>query len=166
MSTKERGLPCYHACMKLAEALIDRADLQKRAAQLEERINRNLLVQEGETPAENPQQLLSELMDVIQVLEALLPRIHRANLSAVLLSGLSLTDALTQRDMLDLRLKALRRFVATASERQTRYSNSEVRIVSVLSASELQVQVDSLAKQRRELETQIQQANWLTELPA
>ncbi|MCD0167601.1 hypothetical protein IHN58_18320, partial [Deinococcus sp. 12RED42] len=44
--------------MKLAEALIERADLQKRAAQLEERLVKNLLVQEGEAPAEDPQALL------------------------------------------------------------------------------------------------------------
>lgn len=152
--------------MKLAESLIERADLQKRAAQLEERIVRNMLVQEGQTPPEDPTQLLAEFMEVTQTLELLLPRIHRANLSATLPDGMSLTAALTRRDMLDLRLQVLRRAAATASERQTRYSNSEVRILSVLPARELQKQVDALAKARRELETQIQQLNWLTELPA
>ncbi|GAA5501335.1 hypothetical protein Dxin01_01067 [Deinococcus xinjiangensis] len=151
--------------MKLAEALIERADLQKRAAQLEERINRNLLVQEGEQPSEAPAELLREWEGVVERLEELLPRIHRANLGATLAGGQTLTDALSRRDMLDLRLKALRRFVATSSERQTRYSNSELRIVPVLPARELQASVDALAKQRRELEAQIQQANWLTELP-
>ncbi|CAM3508166.1 DIP1984 family protein [Deinococcus frigens] len=151
--------------MKLAEALIERADLQKRAAQLEERIVRNMLVQEGQQPPEDPQQLLKEFMEVTAALELLIPRIHRANLSATLPSGLTLTDALNRRDMLDLRLKVLRRAAATASERQNRYSNSEVRTLSVLPARDLQKQVDALAKARRELETQIQQANWLTELP-
>ncbi|THF86187.1 hypothetical protein E7T09_13290 [Deinococcus sp. KSM4-11] len=150
--------------MKLAEALIERADLQKRAAQLEERIVKNLLVQEGEAPPEEPRQLLHEFMDVAQRLEALLPRIHRANLAATLPGGQTLTDALTRRDMLDLRLKVLRRAAATASERQTRYSNSEVRILSAVPARDLQTQVDALAKQRRELEAEIQQTNWLTEL--
>ncbi len=151
--------------MKLAEALIERADLQKRAAQLEERINRNLLVQEGELPAEDPAALLAEWAEVLARLEHLLPRIHRANLSTVLPGGQTLTDALSHRDLLDQRLRALRRFVATASERQTRYSNSEVRIVPVLAARELQAQTDALARQRRELEAQVQAANWLTELP-
>lgn len=150
--------------MKLAEALIERADLQKRAAQLEERINRNLLVQEGEEPSENPAALLRELDEVLARLDGLLPRIHRANLGARLPNGQTLTDALTTRDLLDLRLKALRRFVATASDRQTRYSKSEVRIVPVLPARDLQAQADALAKQRRELEVLIQAANWATEL--
>lgn len=155
----------YPAYMKLAEALITRADLQKRAAQLEERLVKNLLVQEGEAPAEDPQALLREFMEVAAQLEALLPRIHRANLSATLPGGETLTDALTRRDLLDLRLKVLRRAAATASERPTRYSNSEVRILSALPARELQAQVDTLAKARRELDTQLQQANWLTDLP-
>ena len=100
--------------MKLAEALIERADLQKRAAQLEERIAKNMLVQEGEEPSEDPRQLLSEFLGVVDTLEALLPRIHRANLGATLPGGETLTDALTRRDMLDLRLKTLRRAAATA----------------------------------------------------
>lgn len=150
--------------MKLAEALIERADLQKRAAQLEERINRNLVVQEGEMPAEDPAQLLSEWEGVIARLEVLLPLIHRANLSTTLPGGQTLTDALSHRDLLDLRLRALRRFVATASERQARYSNTELRTVPVLPARGIQAQADTLARERRELEAQIQQANWLTEL--
>ena len=67
--------------------------------------------------------------------------------------------------MLDLRLKVLRRAAAAASERQIRYSNSEVKMIAVIPARDLQKQVDALAKERRELETQIQQVNWLTELP-
>ncbi|MCD0163034.1 hypothetical protein IHN63_17225, partial [Deinococcus sp. 6YEL10] len=59
----------------------------------------------------------------------------------------------------------LRRAAATASDRPTRYSNSEVRILSAIPTRELQVQVDTLAKERRELDTQLQQANWLTDLP-
>ncbi len=40
--------------MKLAEALIIRADLQKKFASLRERVGVNCKVQEGETPSENP----------------------------------------------------------------------------------------------------------------
>lgn len=151
--------------MKLAEALIERADLQKRAAQLEERLVQNMQVQEGQEPSEDPRELLQEFLGVVAALDVLLPRIHRANLAARLPGGLTLTDALARRDMLDLRLKVLRRAAAAASERQIRYSNSEVKMIAVIPARDLQKQVDALAKERRELETQIQQANWLTELP-
>ena len=46
--------------MKLAEALMLRADYQKRAEQLKQRLNQNAKVQEGDTPAENPADLLAE----------------------------------------------------------------------------------------------------------
>ena len=40
--------------MKLAEALIIRADLQKKSASLRDRIGTNCKVQEGESPSEDP----------------------------------------------------------------------------------------------------------------
>ena len=47
--------------MKLAEALQERADLNRRIQQLQQRLTNNALVQEGETPAEDPAELLAEL---------------------------------------------------------------------------------------------------------
>ena len=47
--------------MKLAEALILRADYQKRLEQLKQRLVRNAKVQEGDSPAENPPTLIEEL---------------------------------------------------------------------------------------------------------
>ena len=47
--------------MKLAEALILRADIQKRIEQLKSRLADNAKVQEGEKPSEEPKALLAEL---------------------------------------------------------------------------------------------------------
>ena len=55
--------------MKLAEALNLRADLQKRIANLRERLIKNAKVQEGDTPSEDPNMLLNELNDNIIELE-------------------------------------------------------------------------------------------------
>ena len=41
--------------MKLAQALIERADLQRKLAQLGARLQQNAQYQEGEAPAEDPQ---------------------------------------------------------------------------------------------------------------
>ena len=43
--------------MKLAEALVLRSDTKKRLEQLRARFNSSALVQEGEAPPEDPQQL-------------------------------------------------------------------------------------------------------------
>ena len=58
--------------MKLAEALIERADLQKRFDQLEERLQNNALVQEGEKPAEDPE-ALKELQDYVSSMKIPVP---------------------------------------------------------------------------------------------
>ncbi len=44
--------------MKLAEALLLRADLQKKTSSLRERIVANAVVQEGDEPREDPKALL------------------------------------------------------------------------------------------------------------
>ena len=60
--------------MRLAEALQLRSDLQKRIYQLQERLNQNATVQEGEKPAEDPVSLLHELDGCIAQLEELMER--------------------------------------------------------------------------------------------
>ena len=47
--------------MKLAEALILRADTKKRFEQLRQRLINNAKVQEGDEPAEKPEGLLKEI---------------------------------------------------------------------------------------------------------
>ena len=44
--------------LKLAEALLLRADLQKRIEQIKSRLKNNIMVQEGEAPSEEPEDLL------------------------------------------------------------------------------------------------------------
>src|SRR6266481_1145799 len=65
--------------MKLAEALILRADCQKRIAQLKGRLLVNAKVQEGDAPAETPQELIAELGRVSTELLDLIKRINRTN---------------------------------------------------------------------------------------
>jgi hypothetical protein len=83
--------------MKLSEALALRADTQKRIMQLRERLRASALVQEGEAPPEDPQELLAELDRLLGQLRDLVGRINRSNLAARLPDGTSLTDALAAR---------------------------------------------------------------------
>ena len=62
--------------MKLAEALQERADLNCKIDELRNRLQHNALVQEGEEPAEAPEELLTELDFSIDRLEELIfPRL-------------------------------------------------------------------------------------------
>jgi hypothetical protein len=145
--------------MKLANALSQRAELQTRIRQLEERLNNNAQVQEGEDPAEDPMELLRELDEDYAQLEALIARINRTN-SVTLVDGVPLSDLLARRDCMTGRLGILRGFLSSASSRTV----GEIRIHSTVNVRELQKQVDQQAKSLRELDAAIQETNWTTEL--
>lgn len=149
--------------MKLAEALILRADCQKRIAQLKSRLLMNAKVQEGDEPAETPPELLAELGRVFSELLDLIKRINKTN-SATALAGGTLSDALAERDVLALERATYTELAQTAAISQPRFTRSEVKYVSTISVAEIQKRADELAKSYRELDARIQELNWQTEL--
>lgn len=149
--------------MKLAEALLLRADLQKRIEQIESRLLRNAKVQEGETPAEDPQALLAELSDLVRQLETLMRRINETN-AALTDAGETMTALLARRDCLRLYVQALRRFCAEASGTVMRGTRSEVVVRSAVDVRRLQKTIDDTSKALRELDLRIQGLNWTAEL--
>ena len=149
--------------MKLANALSQRAELQTCIRQLEERLNNNAQVQEGEESAEDPMELLRELDEDYAQLEALIARINRTN-SVTLVDGVPLSDLLARRECMTGRLRILRDFLNSASAVVNRRTVGEIRIRSAVNVRELQKQVDRDAKALRELDETIQEKNWTTEL--
>ena len=152
--------------MKLAEALVLRADIQRRIEQLRERLKYSVLVQEGDSPPEDPELLMNELDRLLLQLVELISQINRTNTHASLRNGVSLTDALAQLDVMKLRLSIFKSIADTASRRIEHYSRSEIRNVATIDIGALRKQTDQLAQQHRELDTAIQEINWLTELIA
>jgi hypothetical protein len=150
--------------MKLAEALVLRADHQTRFAQLKQRMLLSAKVQEGDQPAENPQALMDELERIAGELVILIQQINRTNTATELEPGLTLSDALAVRDVLRMRHTAYRELAQAATVTQTRYSRSEVRFESTIDIAAMQRRADQLAQEYRELDTRIQAANWLTDL--
>lgn len=150
--------------MKLAEALINRADAQKRIQQLRERLARSAKVQEDETPPEQPEELLAELDRTVAGLTRLVKQINKTNAVTELTSGITVTDALAERDALALKRNVLNNLIQSATATQSRFSRSEVKYFSTINIQSIQKQVDDLARQYRELDTQIQEMNWQTDL--
>lgn len=149
--------------MKLAEALQERADLNRRLQQLQQRLANNAIVQEGEQPAEEPQELLTELDGCIKMLEQLITRINLTNCRAMV-DGESLTTLLARRDALKLKLSAYRDLAYNASQLGRRATRTEIKLFSAVNVKDLQKQVDALARELRLLDNSIQAANWATEL--
>lgn len=151
--------------MKLAEALAERTELQRKAEQLRARITANARYQEGESPSEDAVQLLGNLDAVFTELERLIARINTTNAALVLGDGRTMTEALARRDVLRLRHAALSAAAAAGSgQGQYRQLRSELREIAAVDVPALRTQADSVARELREIDGQIQEANWLNEL--
>ena len=150
--------------MKLAEALIERADLQCRLEQLKQRLNQNAQYQEGEEPAESPEALLAEYRQAATKLEQLIVKINLANNRIQLESGQVMVEALAKRDRLKAEHNTLINLADAATQTFDRYSRSEIKTLAAIDVKNIRKQIDEIAKQHRQLDTQIQQANWLSEI--
>ena len=148
--------------MKLAEALQERADLNRRIEQLRYRLN-NVLVQEGEKPLEDPAALLEELESSFTRLEWLIARINLTN-CAVKVEGRSLTELIARRDVLSLRAEAYRRLVEEASQNTHRATRTEIKILSAVDVPALQRQADDASRELRLLDNTLQATNWTADL--
>ena len=149
--------------MKIAEALILRADIQKRIAQLKTRLNNNAKVQEHEEPTENPQLLLTELDSLISQLNDLIIKINKTNTLSKI-DGISLVELIAKKDTLSQKAGILREFIEIASQKVDLYSTTEIKVFSTVNVSEQQKKLDKLSKEIRETDTKLQQANWTIDL--
>lgn len=149
--------------MKLAEALQERADLNRRIEQLRYRLSNNVLVQEGEKPLEDPAALLEELESSFTRLEWLIARINLTN-CAIKVEGRSLTELIARRDVLSLRAEAYRRLVEEASQNTNRATRTEIKILSAVDVPALQRQADDASRELRLLDNTLQATNWTADL--
>ncbi len=149
--------------MKLAEALQERADLNVKIEQLNERLRNNALVQEDEEPAEDPEELLIQLDDSIDRLEELMARINRTNAQTVDQRE-TLTQLIAKRDSLKVRISSYHDLINAASSAPKRARFSEIKIMSTVNVRNLQQKLDLMSKALRETDNRIQELNWTTEL--
>ena len=151
--------------MKLAEALILRADAQKRIQQLRERLARSARIQEGDTAPENPTDLLDEATRVIADLQALVKQINRTNGQTPFDETRTLTDALADRDAISTEHSILTNLLAQAAgSGQPQYSYSPIKYFRTIDVAAVQKRADELARRFRELDSRIQALNWSVDL--
>ena len=149
--------------MKLAEALQLRADLNKQIDMLQRRISNNIVVQEGDNPAEEPKELINQLNECLKQQEKLIGKINLVNCST-LVGDKTLTELIAEKDILMTKINAYRDIVAKASNIASRMTRTEIRYMSTVNAREIQKEVDTMSATLRKLENTIQQTNWTTEL--
>ncbi len=150
--------------MKLAEALLIRSDMQKKLAQLKGRIKANVKVQEGDTPSEDPNELMVDASQIITELTNLIERIHRTNAIAKTDKGQPMLTLLVERDTLELRHKLLIEAIEATQTETDRYSHREIKWNIIVSVAGLQEQADDIAMKLRKINIVIQSNNWQIEL--
>lgn len=149
--------------MKLAEALIERKDIQNRLNALRERLCACALIQEGEMPAEDPEKLMEELSRLTARHEELITRINLTN-SQNTVDGESLTALLSRRDALGNHRSIMADFLNDAMQAPRRSSGREIKLIPAVKVSLLRDRLDKESQALRQLDTKIQQANWNIDL--
>ena len=149
--------------MKLAEALLLKSDYQRDIYELKTKIMHCSNIQEGEESLVNPDDLLSKLDEVFNKLELITKRINYTN-SQIIINGQTLVDLILTRDAIKMKRKILTTLLDEATIKQDRYSQSEIKFVTIIDVLNIQRQIDDLSKRFRELDTQIQQLNWTHDL--
>ncbi len=149
--------------MKLAEALQERADLNRNIEQLKSRLANNALVQEGERPAEEPEALKRELDASMDRLAYLIARINLTNCKTAA-DGQTLTELIAKKDALTVKLGVYKTIVNTGSQTAYRARNTEIRVKSAIDVADWQAKVDAMAKELRLLDNKLQATNWKTDL--
>ena len=150
--------------MKLAEALMLRADIQKDLAWCKTQMVKGALVQEGERPGEDPNELVQRVEDRSAQLEALITRINEVNLVSRDGAGRSLTQLMARRDMLRLKHGIYSDAHSEATDRQSRYGASEIKWKASFGAVEMRKRIEAIAAELRSLNVTIQQMNWSVEI--
>ncbi len=150
--------------MKLAEALILRTSLNKKISDISNRLYSNSQVQEGEKPAEDPNELLKELDTCIDNLTNLIQKINLTNCTIKFNDKETITDTLARRDTLMIKINALTNLVNRASVTVNRHSLTEIKVMTVINIKELRKEIDDLSAEHRMIDTKIQELNWLTDI--
>jgi len=146
--------------MKLAEALLLRADLQKKITRLTSRITPNMVIQAGKTPQEDPAKLMAQLRKAIVDLQKLIVKINITNVITTDKEGKTLMENLAIRDAHKTQLEQLRLIRQAAQIHGQSYNNT----VNTIKVTALQSEIDQTGRAFREIDTKIQGLNWLTDL--
>jgi len=146
--------------MKLAEALLLRSDLMRKIEHLQNRIRPVLIVSDDKKPQEDPARLLAQMRTTIQDLEYLVVRINKTNNDTNIEAEGSLMEALAKRDSLKMISEKLRniRYAAQIN------NSGDANLKTTIDIKKLQTEMDQTGRAFREIDSKIQELNWLTEL--
>lgn len=149
--------------MKIAEALVRRADVQKRMDQIKNLLLVNSRHQEGDDPPIRMNDTLQEWGALQEELLTLTVQINLAN-ARVKIGEQTLMEVIAARDSFRRGAEILRELAKKAMTKLDRYSSKEIREVSPWNVQELLQRADEAGAIFRKMDVIIQQTNWNTDL--
>ncbi|MEZ4988648.1 MAG: DIP1984 family protein [Saprospiraceae bacterium] len=132
----------------------------KKIEHLQNRIRPVLIVSDNKVPQEDPDKLLAQLRKTVQDLEAIIVRINKTNNETFVEGEGLLMEALAKRDSLKMLSEKLRIIRQAAQVNNTTYGNQKATV----DIKDLQIEIDQTGRAFREIDSKIQEINWLTEL--
>ncbi len=150
--------------MKLAELLIERKAAKERIGELQNRLLEDVVVQEGDEPVENPELTMREIHETAERFRKIIVAINNTNINTKTPDG-NLMEFIAKRDILKMQIGIYERVLAgKQSESLWRMGKSEIKHVRTMDFKKLRKDLDTMYKSLRELDTEIQSLNWLTEV--
>ncbi len=140
--------------------MIERRDLLDLILSLERRIRNNIKIQEGDEPSEDPEKLMIEINRLFEKLTNTRKRIDYANISTKVMEDITLNDLIVKQRILKKKHRVISAIVEEASNKQRRYSNTEIKDIVTLDIKKYLKEMDGIAKEIRELDVTLQRLNW------
>lgn len=146
--------------MRLAEAMMQRADLDKKVSILGARLNDIALINKSYALEDEPKHLFEELNKSMKALSEVVYRIHVTNMETVD-NGTTITAMLTKKEILKIRIQMLQRI---KEEARIDSCFDRTKYTILINKAELQKELDECKNQLEKLDMKLQQLNWQTEL--
>lgn len=156
--------------MKLAEALTKRKNLKEEIEELKQRAAQYAVVQEGNERVGSTEKVLEKIGSKIKELKELIVAINKTNQETLIhdrdKNVMTIMEAIACRDMLKLEKLIIDNIADSAIGTVDRFTRNEIRMIPTIDVEKYRKEGDSLAKQYRLLDAEIQAMNWTTELSA
>ncbi|MEO7314581.1 MAG: DIP1984 family protein, partial [Ginsengibacter sp.] len=127
---------------------------------LQYRITPLLIVSDDRLPQEDPAELMAQLRKTISDLESIIIRINKTNNETLVEGEGVLMEALAKRDSLKMLAEKLRNIRQSAQVNNI----SDKNLKTTIDIKKLQAEMDQTGRAFREIDSKIQEINWLTEL--
>lgn len=152
--------------MKLAEALSESKRLSNLIPTLQTQFQENCIIINGVKPDRDPEKLLTKIYDTIATRHALDKQVSMTNTQVVLPCGLTIHEAIIRKaELKSLIASTTYMYNALRTGKRTGlYSETGVVKTYAVRPDSVEAKGNEAAKELRQIESQLQQCNWVQDL--